>query len=492
MKKKIYSKIAAMFVAVMVLTSCNDLFNVPDIQRNPNAPGEADVDINALVSGTLTGLSLIHEDTDVRMGMMWSSQLAGQSRQHAGFEIYNVTAGTFDNPWYNCYQIASQSRIIQAKAVPTNNQVATGIAQVIEALAIAKMTVLYGDIPYTEAMDYLTYPNPVFDSQASIYASLIALLDVAYTNLTSGNGGTTSDFIYGSDGALWAQAAKTLQARLYLHLAAATPANYANAITSAGLGISATSEDALIPHGTGQTIDNNLNYDFFVNSRPGDTSFDTPAYLPVFMKIRLDGVAQAAGKAIRNTATDETALYNHFITGVDPNVTDGMFTADAPHPLITYYENQFIIAEAEIRQGNVAPAVTALNNVRAGLAAGYINGKTIDPAYQALGMQYTAYAAGDFNPGGLANPVSTGRNQADGLLFEILSQKYIVMLAQYEAWNDVRRVERAGSVVLGIPLNPGGGSVRPGRYIISQNEINTNTSVPKPVQDQYGPIPIWQ
>ena len=494
MRNKIFIKAVSILIALTVFTSCSDLLDTQDIKVNPNAPADAPIDV--LMSGMLVGLGTVHEDTDTRIAYMWAGQLAGLSRQHAGFGIYNVAASTFDNSWSVAYSAAANARIIQGKAAPLNNKVALGIAQVAEALIIAKITVLYGDVPYTQAFDEIAYPKPIFDKQVDVYAALIKVLDNAYANLSTGVGTVdgSKEFIFGGSSSKWAKAAKTLQARLYLHLG-----QYANAITAAGLGISSTNGDALTPHGTAQTIDNNLNFDFFENSRPGDTGFDDPAYLPVFMRTRLDGVAQAAGEAKRNSSTDETAVYNHFFKvgvyssgALDPNTVDGMFVADAPHPIITFYENQLIIAESHARLGNIAGAVIALNSVRQVLKTGYINGKVIEQDYQDLGIQYDNYADADFTPGGLANPVSTGRDQQKGLLYEIISQKYIVSLAQYNVFTDVRRLAKATPVVQ-LPIPPTNTRGIPGRYIYPQNEINTNSAnVPSPLPDQFTKIPIFQ
>ena len=484
MKKKIYSRTIIALMAVMIFTSCNDLFNVPDIQKNPNAPADAPIDV--LMSGAMVGLSAVHEDTDARLSMMWGGQLAGLSRQHAGFQEYIVAASTFDNSWSILYSAAANARIIQGKAAPLNNKVALGIAQVMEALLMAKVTSLYGDVPYSQAFNAEQYPTPVFDKQLDVYAALITLLNSAYANLSAPTGAVTLDFIYKGSASKWAAAAKTLQARLYLHLK-----DYPNAIAAASQGISSPANDALVPHGSSQQIDLNLNFDFFDISRPGDTGFDPPAYLPGFMK---------ANGYSRNSKTVDRALYDHFFQvgvytpgALDPNTQDGMFTGDSPHPLLTFYETQLIIAEANARLAapNINQAVKALNNVRAELVNGTINGKTIDASYiTSTSIQYDPYVKGDFDIGGLADK-SQGTQQKN-LIYEIISQRFIVLLAQYEIFNDLRRLQVATPVVkLPIPIS-GTKGIYPGRFVYPQNEVNTNKNTPTPAPDQYAKVPIFQ
>ena len=111
--KKIFVKSLAALTAIAVFTSCTDLFNKSDIKQNPNVPTTAQVDITALMTGSLVGLGTLHEDTDVRIAYMWSGQLLGQSRQHQGFWNYTVAASTFD--WGNYYNTGQNIRLIQQR-----------------------------------------------------------------------------------------------------------------------------------------------------------------------------------------------------------------------------------------------------------------------------------------------------------------------------------------------------------------------------------------
>jgi starch-binding outer membrane protein, SusD/RagB family len=127
-----------------------------------------------------------------------------------------------------------------------------------------------------------------------------------------------------------------------------------------------------------------------------------------------------------------------------------------------------------------------LNTVRAGLATGYVNGKTISTT----GRKYDPYTLDDFAPTGLANPTRQPTAQT-ALLYEIVSQRFILLLMQYEAFNDYRRLAKATPVVqLPIPLYTG--AQRPQRFIYPQGQVNTNPNVPKPLPDQFTRLPIFQ
>ena len=217
-------------------------------------------------------------------------------------------------------------------------------------------------------------------------------------------------------------------------------------------------------------------------SRAGDTGFEG-AYLLPLMQSRINTA---------NIKTNETALYNHYVKvgiiasgSLDPNTTDGAFTADAPHPIITFYENQLIAAEAEARLNNNSAAITALNKARAGLSLGYLNGKT----FSSINRRYDPYVLNDFAAGGLANPTNQTTIQT-ALLYEIISQRYIVLLMQYEAFNDYRRLASAVPIVqLPIPLYTG--NKKPQRFIYPQQDVNSNPNVPQPLPDQFTKVTIF-
>jgi starch-binding outer membrane protein, SusD/RagB family len=469
-----YIILSILFTANL-FSSCTKLFDEKDIQNNPNAV--TDVDVRTLLSGTMLGVAFLHEDTDVRIASMWAGELNGLSRAHLGFGQYIVSSQTFS--WNNLYPVANQARLIQSKADVLGDKWTKGVGQVLEALVIAKATSLYGDVPYSQAFNSQNFPTPVFDKQVEVYAALQITLDKAISNLSSSTGLAfgANDFIYQGDVNKWKALANTLKARMYLHTN-----NYAQAIASANLGIQNTNGDALIPHGTSQGQNTNQNYDFFRVSRAGDTGFEG-TYLRTLLQSRINST---------NTKTNETALYNHFIkvgitapNSLDPNTTDGAFVADAPHPIITSYENQLIIAESEARLGNVNNALTSLNKVRAGLANGYFNGRT----FSSNNRKYDAYSINDFGVSGIANPKNFASPQ-EAILYEIISQRYIILLMQYEAFNDYRRLATA-SPIIQLPIPIVTGTKKPQRLIYPQQEINANPNVPKPIPDQFTKVGIF-
>jgi len=105
---------------------------------------------------------------------------------------------------------------------------------------------MWGDVPWTDALQGTAIMGPKYDSQQSIYVAINALLDDAIVNL----GKTTVkfatfDYIYAGDQAKWIKAAYSLKARFALRLVNVDNTAATKALTAIPLGF-ASAADALI------------------------------------------------------------------------------------------------------------------------------------------------------------------------------------------------------------------------------------------------------
>ncbi|WP_051189454.1 SusD/RagB family nutrient-binding outer membrane lipoprotein [Daejeonella oryzae] len=466
-------KILFLSFIFFVAGSCKKITD--DLNISPNSPIDSPPDL--LLSGAQTTSILVYEGNLARIGGIFANTFTGSDRQYVLFENYLSTAPDYDDTWDNLYQgVIAQAKIIQNKSAAVNNRVLVGIAQVMQAQAFGLAADLWGDIPFTEAGNAELYPQPAFDPQLDVYAGIQLMLDSAINNLASGVGQTawnnSKDIFYGGNTAKWIAAAHTLKARFYLHTK-----NYALALSEAQQGIQDVSGNMMAPHGSTFGADFNVYYDFLTYNRPGYMTADG-AYLPSLLD-------SSSPNYRGNSKTDETARFNYLFQeglntgGLDPNVLcdfdwgvpteeTGFFGANNPFPLITYEENQLIIAETQMKTGNAANALAALNAFRA-----YLNsGGYIRSGYIALGLNYDPYVLSDFSAGGIANAAGL-LSQNDALLKEILEERYVTLAGQMEQFNDLRRTKN----FIGVP--PKTGSQIPQRYFYPQNEINSNANTPQ-------------
>lgn len=435
-----------------------DGFNI-----SPNATTDAPA--NLLLTGVQVSYASFFEGDMARLAGMWTQQFTGVDRQYIGFHDYTgIGANDFSNAWAQAYRgVYGNALILEEKARVVDNRVLIGISQVMRASLIGAVTALWEDVPFSEAGRIEQFATPKFDKQTEVYANVQKLLDSAITNLTSGVGGVlpaSKDIFYGGSAAKWTRAARSFKARYYMHVK-----DYNNAFTFAQQGINTPADDMLTPHGTVYGQDANKYWSFVVRDR--DSYMRATGARAVRYLTSTDAMYHG------NAKTDERARLRYYYTPganeVALNTTNGAFAQTAKFPIITFAETKLIEAESALRKASpdFAAALAALNAHRAALVPAL-------SAFSSFGLKYDAYTAADFAPGGIANPGTATANQA--LLQEVIIEKYLSLIGQIEAFNDLRRTNNA------IGLTPVSGTQLPQRYYYPQSEINANPNTPKQQQ----------
>jgi hypothetical protein len=418
----------------VVLTGCHDWLTGGELTQNPNSPTAATP--STLIVSAQVAQTLIQTGDLARNFAMWMQQMAGTDRQYITQGVYIYSEDTFSQDWSLFYTGGGlyDIRSLQTQSLATGDSVFAGIGLVLEALDIGTAADIWGDIPYSQAVNP-AIATPVLDPQQTVYATIQAKLDTAIlylacTGLTCVGPGTT-DLWYGGDPALWTELAHTLKARYYLHVAERDPTAYASAIPQAQAGISDTTHD-LRSYQSSDPNEENVWYQFIVEQRTGYIS---------------------AGEFLVNllASTSDPRLARYFapnsagqIVGAPPGggtqefstLSDLRLTPDFRQPMVTYAENQLILAEAALQTGDQATANAAYNAERA--------------------SQGVPAAAGNVT------------------LADIITEKYIALFQQIEPWNDYKRTCLPA-------ITPAQSTGVPGRLLYPLSaERNANPNVPPP------------
>ena len=430
-----FSRVAVLaLLPALLVAGCDDWLTGPKLTTDPNRPTDANRD--QLLTAVQAQLFVQQTGEMARLTSMWTQQMAGTFQQYASQATYSYSEDDFSTYWDDVYGGGGliDLRLIQSLSDTAGDRLYSGIAKVLEAYIVGTAADIFGDIPYSEA---LVSDNPVLDEQLDVYAALQTLLDEAISDLESGEGVGPGevDLIFGGDAAAWVEAAHTLKARYYLHVAEVDPSGYASALAEAQLGISSPAND-FETFQTPVTLENNIWFQFFrerdAYMRAAQTFVDT---LEARNDPRLSEYFDPAGNGTIGGAAQGA--------GYDPTTQswlnlDTRGAADFDQPLITWEENQLIIAEAAYQTSDPGTALTALNAVRA------------------------------------ANGLSGISPSGGALLHEIMIEKWIALFQNIEAYSDYRRTC--------VPnLAPAAGAeIIPGRVLYAFSERNTNTNVPSP------------
>ncbi len=456
--KKI-SYILTITFALLTTVSCEDM--VEGINENPNDIIVSDVENRLFLTGSMLANVQVNSGHLNRISGMYSGQLIGYASLYSNIYGFSLSTAESNGEWNALYVgvMTNTNHIINN----SSNQLLVGIAQIVQGHAFGTAASLFGDIPYSEAGNS-EISDPVFDPQISVYMQAIDMLDQGIASLNATSSASLSEDIYfGGDKDKWIAAANTLKARFYLH-----QKDYSNAMSAAQNGISDASGDMMyIPVGLNDSV--NLFWKILEGSRSGDigNSDGSESYL---LQI-LDGTNPLS----RNHAkTDETARRGYYtIDSGSGSANDGIIEQLEPQNLVTYFENQLIMAEAAGRASGVSAGLPYLNNVRAWMnTGGHLNSN-----YQGMTYLYDAFVEADFDNGGIENTDNVA--PATAFLREVIEERYVSGFGMHMPYNDARRLRKSdGDYAVPFFLQDGPNPPYPERMPYSTTELNSNSNAP--------------
>jgi len=241
------------------------------------------------------------------------------------------------------------------------NQIA--VATILTTWAYHNMTDVWGDIPYSEALndEILT---PKYDTQESIYDALIAKLDNAISTInTTPTIGLQGDLIFDGDMAQWKKFAVSLRLRIAMRLSEVNSSKASSLISDADFANAFTSsaDVAEFKHLATDAEANPLYIDNVVNA--GADNFAVANTLIDAMQAFNDPRIPMYANASVTSGTYVGLTYGVGATNADDISFPGdMYAAqEAPSILMTAAEVLFIKAEAAQRGYITGDAATFYN-----------------------------------------------------------------------------------------------------------------------------------
>lgn len=454
---KLLALATASATSLGMLASCEKFL---DVNQNPNAVLVAPAS-NVLVAAE-TSLGFLMGSDLHRYSSLIVQQFSGQGgsgAQAAEYDRYNITPTDINNVWRAAIYAGSladmQKLIDQTQA---SSPKYAGIAKITKGFLFSVTTDAFGDIPFTEALQFDKNFAPKYDASAAVYTGIIALLNDGIGDLkkqsllTPGN----DDLIYGGDLDKWERMANTLKLRLYLHafpkVNASTNADFAALLAAPASTFFRNNADNFQLRFEAIANKNNP-IDQFEKSRnntffPSATLVELmnskldprrPAYLtllpavpatPTAPAIPAAYVGAANGTGVNGTSANFSRM-NTYLRGnpIAGGTGFNNFDGTAPVRMLTFAEYNLILAEYYARTGSLTSAQTSL---AAGITA------SMDDA-GVLAADRNAYIA--------AQPALTTANAVQTIVEEKFIANYGVAV---EPWTDYRRT---GFPALSVPVN---------------------------------------
>jgi len=341
---------AAAALALMALGGCDN--GLTGVNDNPNAP--TDVDARYLLPNAITGAVGLTLGSNLHMDVtaLWA-QHYGES-QYSTEDSYDISDSKIQGIWNAYYSgpLEDLHQIVDQGQKQERPNVAA-VGKILQAWTMSIVTDLWGDVPYTEAlrgMEEGGTTTPVFDSQQSIYNSLLA--DLAAAPGTMDPSGTVvedGDLIYGGDLTRWTQFANSLRMRLAMHLSEvdADKAEQEFAAAYAAGGFTSNADNAQLDY----VGDGTWDYPIFAYERSRDdhavsaTMIDTlqslsDPRLPLYAKANVYGTYAGAPNGYDNPPYPRDSI---------SRIGTPFASATTPAVIMSYAEVLFLEAEAAER-----------------------------------------------------------------------------------------------------------------------------------------------
>jgi hypothetical protein len=429
------------FSLILVSASCDGWID-SDLNVEPDSPSDVPMSLLLPAIQQDMGYNLLGNNS-VRTNNIWMQQFDGTDRQSFTEARYQHTPADVNNLWSSIYAselINSKLIIDKAQVEGSESDNFAGVAQVLIATTLGITTDLFGDIPYSEALEGSNnILKPVYDSQESVYNSIFGLLDDAIVNLNSSRNAVpvTGDVTYGGNVSQWIKAANSIKARHALQLSNRNGnAAYTQALAAVAGGFTSNADDFYVPF-----EDQNRNPIFQFMEQRTDIRMAAPFVdllksnddprLPFY--VAEDGDGEYTGSELGSQ------------NGNASRPGDYVAAFDAPTYLMTYSELKFIEAEALLMTTGAASAQAAYE---AAVAASVL---------RVTGSANTAWLDANIN----------GQTVT---MASIMEQKYIDSFGTNQAYADWRRTGLPslslypGAVIPNIPT----------RFPYPQGELDYN------------------
>ncbi|PCJ95524.1 MAG: SusD/RagB family nutrient-binding outer membrane lipoprotein [Flavobacteriaceae bacterium] len=465
MKKSIYILLFA-----LVFSACDKGFE--ELNVNPTKPVQ--VDLSNKLTAAQKFLSSERYD-NWRAGLIYQSTMMQHFSTTAGYwagDKYTWNKGyasSLIDRYYGNVIKSVEDMLVQLdeEAAPEEMKAITRIVRVI---AYARVTDLYGDVPYTEAGQAFISASllPKYDAQSAIYADLLKELEESANALGTGiSAFGDADVMYQGDQAKWKRLANSLMLRLGFRLIKVDPTASQEWVTKAiAGGVMESNEDILFlrhdadnKNGNGEVFSADGSprlSDTFVNFLAGDPR------LPILGARRSDGDTSPANLIGLPNGLDSAMLLD--LTGeedsenyAEPN--RAIITGEtAPMFFQTYAEVEFMLAEAGVRWGLAGDSEAHYN---AGVTA----------AMKMLSLYGDAAIIDDAD---ISTYLTNNPYDAGNAIEQINTQYWIAtFLNEYETFSNWRRSGFPVLTPVNYPGNVTNGTI-PRRLTYSESEQSSN------------------
>ena len=457
MKKILFAATAA-----LAITSCtSDLSNLNGNVKAPEAVPAGALFANATM-GFFDYASVQNvNQNNLRLWAQHWTQCTYVDESNFMLDDRDANGATFTRMYVTVIRDCEEARkaLLDVVASPEEIASSTAAIEVMEVLAYMFLVDLFGDVPYTDALSETNVPT--YDDDASIYADLLARLDVASSDLSGTSSFGSSDIIYGGDAASWKMAANSLMLRMAIRMIDIDPANakmYGEKAIASGV-FASSSDDMRLFYSSAPPHTHPM-WETLVQS--GRTDYIASNTLADVMNANMDPRRATYFRnldSVGNITAAPHGLQSDYYQFSQPG--DAMEDPTWSHAAISSVEVEFLLAHAAV--AGWAGAGDAATHYDAGVTGSIVEwgGSAADAA------TYLAQTGVAFDAATAAAQIGT--------------EKWVAMYSNAsEAYNTARQYNLTMSVAATA------GTVTPARYSYPLDEYSLNTVNVNAAGDKFG------
>ena len=214
MKKIIF---ASAVVIAMGLASCSEYL---DINTDPNAPAAKDVSSDMIFPAVEMNLAATYGNL-LRIPAGYYAQIYAHqfgTSNYVDYSQFTMSATRSSRSYSQLYQkVLQNSKTVIDKASEAEDWGTYLAAVTLRAFAFETLVDMYGETPYTEALDPANI-SPKFDNGIDVYKGVIAELDEALSKTAVTMPVTTNYTFKGQNAENWIKFAKSLKFKMLMRM----------------------------------------------------------------------------------------------------------------------------------------------------------------------------------------------------------------------------------------------------------------------------------
>lgn len=216
---KLFKLLIISTALLFALTSCDDFL---DVNTDPNAATSVSPDLlfPTVLANVAANRAIEIMPSNAFFVNIWAPN--GSTGVFINPDRYIISPFSTGNTWSNWYGTSSRNLTLMIEAAENGEPARPNVAaqaKMMQAYLFFSLTMMWEDIPFSEALDPEDFPEPQFDEQETVLRGIIAMLDEAIDQVAPGSAAVgDGDLIYGGNMDNWVRFANSLKLRTYMFI----------------------------------------------------------------------------------------------------------------------------------------------------------------------------------------------------------------------------------------------------------------------------------